>query len=191
MTTLDNIDSNYIDPQDVKMMPTAMRYGLIAGLFSILLGLITNVLDLVDPANPSSPMSWVVFLLNWGILIGAIVMAIKYHRDEELGGYITMGRALAIGVLTVLFLGILAMVWTYIYMSFIDPGMVDELIAAQVTQMESQGMSDEQIEQSMVMVKKFMTPIAISIIGLVMNLFAGTIISAISGGIMKKIDPMA
>ena len=78
----------------------ALKDGLIGGLVSILIGLMSHVLGLVDLQNPNSVGGWVSSILNWGVIVGAIFMAIKHHRDNELGGYITMGRSIGMGVLT-------------------------------------------------------------------------------------------
>jgi hypothetical protein len=50
----------------------------------------------------------------------------------------------------------------------------------------SRGMSDELVEQSLVMSRKFMTPAIISIMAFVMTVFVGAVLSLILAVIVKK-----
>jgi len=188
MTTL---DSEYIDPQDVKMMPTAFKYGLIGAGLSILIGLIANVLDLNDFENPNSATNWILSIASYLIIISAIVLAIKQHRDKELGGFIKMGRAIGIGVLTALIMGIFTMIWTYVFMAFIDPTMITEISNAQREAMEQQGLSDEELEAALPWVEMMASPAALSFFALIANVLFGLLVSVIAGAIMKRENPMA
>ena len=147
MTTLDE-PMGYIDPQDVSPRPTAMRYGLIWGLAGILLGLISYLLGWTEPTGGFSSGSMISSVLSIGLAIGILVMAIKHHRDNELGGYISFGRGFKTGMLTSLFYAVIATVWMVIFINFIATDMIDNIQAAMVEQWEEQGLTDEQIEQA-------------------------------------------
>ena len=184
MTTLDD---NYIDPADVKILPTALYYGGIAGLITILIGLATSLLDLVDPADPSSISSWIVSILNWGVIIGAIYMAIKSQKDNELGGYLSMGRGIGTGMLTALILAVVSLVWTYVFFSYIDPGMIADIKEMQLVELEKQGLTEQQIEDTLPTLEKFSTPFAMGAVGALMTLLIfGLPTSIISSAILKK-----
>ncbi len=181
------LDDNYIDPADVKILPTALYYGGIAGLITILLGLATSLLDLVDPADASSVSSWIISIMNWAVIIVAIYMAIKSQKDNELGGYLSMGRGIGTGMLTALVLAVISLVWTYVFFSFIDPGMIEEIRNLQLVELEKQGLSEEQIEDTLPTLEKFSTPLAMGAIGSLMTLLIfGLPTSIISSAILKK-----
>ena len=146
MTTLDE-PMGYIDPQDVSPRPTAMRYGGIWGLAGILLGLISYLMGWSDPGSSSSG-GMISGVLSFGLSIAILVLAIKYHRDEELGGYITFGRGFKTGMLTAFFYAIIATVWTVIFINFIATDLVELMQAAMYEEWENQGLTEEQIEQA-------------------------------------------
>ncbi|MEM8907485.1 MAG: DUF4199 domain-containing protein [Bacteroidota bacterium] len=194
MATLDDNyteDNSYIDPKEVSMMPVAVRYGLIGGLASIVLGLLAHVLGLTDMKDPNSLTNWLVTILSWGIVIGATVLAIQNHRDQELGGYIGMGRAFGVGFMTCLFIGLAGAIWAVIFFSVIDPGMIDEIRNLQIEQMEAQGLSDEDIEASRGTIETFSSPAVLAGMSFIGSLLFGALVSAVAGGVMKKEHPMA
>ncbi|MEM1121688.1 MAG: DUF4199 domain-containing protein, partial [Bacteroidota bacterium] len=88
MAILDE-NTDIIDQSEVSFMPTALRYGLIGGGIITVLTLLSGVLGL----NTSTAGGIASFVLSLGIYIWIVYAAIKHHRDEELGGFITMGRA--------------------------------------------------------------------------------------------------
>jgi len=56
-------------------------------------------------------------------------------------------------------------------------------------QMQSQGLSDEQIDMSMKMQAKFMTPAMMTIVAFFSSVIIYVIVSLIMGAIMKKENP--
>lgn len=188
MTTLDE-PMGYIDPQDISPRPTAMRYGMIWGLVGILLGLVSYLLGWSDPSGGSTAGSMISGLLSLGLSVTIIVLAIKYHRDNELGGYITFGRSFQTGMLTAFFYAIIATVWTVIFLNFIATDMIEMMQAAMYEEWENQGLTEEQIEQAegialFFATKKFMIGAAFG-----GTLIMGAILSLIVSAVMKKEQP--
>ncbi|MEM9823525.1 MAG: DUF4199 domain-containing protein [Bacteroidota bacterium] len=189
MTTLDN---DYIDPQDVKMMPTALRYGLIGGLVYVLINLMLYVLGLSDVKEASSAaMGIITTLIVYGMLATVLVMAIKFHKEKELGGFIATGRGIAMGVLTMVFMALVVSVWTYVFMAIIDPGIVEDIRALQMEQLEAQNASEEQIQATMPYIEMMTTPGVSAFVNFVVLMIFGLIVSAIAGAVMKEEHPMA
>src|SRR5690606_5939007 len=149
MTTLDE-PMGYIDPKDVSPQPTALRYGVIWGLLGILLGLIAYLAGWTDVSgsNAMSGGSMISSILSIALNVTILVMAIKYHRDKELGGYITFGRGFKTGMLTTFFYAIIAALWMAVFINFIATDMMENIQNAMYEQWEAQGLSDEQIEQA-------------------------------------------
>ena len=188
MTTLDD-PMGYIDPKDVSPRSTAMRYGMIWGLLGILLGLISYLAGWTEPTSSMSAGSILSTVLSFGLAIGILVLTIKHHRDEELGGYISFGRGFQTGMLTTFFYAIIATIWMFIFINFVDTDMIENIQASMVEQWEEQGLSDEQIEQAQsytgfMSSKGFMIGAAFG-----GSLLWGAILSLIISAVMKKDNP--
>lgn len=189
MSTLDNPHST-VDPKGVSPWPTGSRYGLIAALVLIVLGLAVHLAGMVDYSNQNSAGNWVMNLVNWGVMIGAMVMAINHHRDKELGGYIKFGRAFTIGFIVSLIIAVISAIWTVVFFTMIEPDLINTILEASRDRMiEQQGMSEEQVEQSMPMVKMFVSPGAMAAFAGLGTLFFGLVFSLIVAAVLKKNPP--
>ena len=136
MTTLDD-DHGFIDPDTVSPVRVAQRYGLIGSLVLIAIGMLTYLLGITDPTQQGGAGNWISTLLNWGAMITIIVMAIKAHRTEDLGGYISMGRGFKTGFYTAFILSIIMAIWGAIFFNFVAPDMIEIIREASMEQMLS------------------------------------------------------
>lgn len=90
--------------------------------------------------------------------------------------------------LLVLFAGIVLGIYTFLFFQYFDPSQLEQIWKMAEDRMLDQGLTDEQIDQAMGFSKMFMTPIAISISGLLSMVFWGTVFSLISSIFIKKVD---
>ena len=185
-----NFDENtdIIEQEDVAAMPLAIRYGGIAALAFIAIQLILDTVGLIDYSTGKG-IYYPSILLTISTLV-ILYFAIKEHRDEELGGFITFGRCVKLGALIGLFSGILIGIFAYIYHGFIRPDIIPSMLEFQISQWEEAGMSEEQIEQTKGMTEMFMTPVATAISSIFNGVFWNVLLSLIVGAIMKKVRPM-
>ena len=187
MMTLDD-DNFLVDPASVSPWPIAIRYGLIGGLIYCIYTLVGNMTGLTTGAFGMIASS-VVSLLVFAIGIGLIVAAVKIHRDKYLGGYITIGRVILIGlVVTVISMGI-SNIFNYVYMTFIDPGYVDTVMANMEEMMASYNLPEEQLEAILISTRENFNPATMMKSGLIIMAIIGLVISSIVGLIMKKDPP--
>jgi len=188
---MDPLDNDYgiVDPSTVSPRPVGQYYGLIGGLALVAFGLVTYLFDMVDYSGQSG--NWGINLLNWAIMGGAIFMAIKTHKERDLGGYITFGRSFATGMWTSLFIALLVAVWSFLLFTVVDPSLAETIQSLSIEQMEEQGLSEEEMEASMGFVSMFTSPTAITLMGFFGTLLWGLILSLIVGAILKKDPPMA
>lgn len=180
------------DPASVSYRQTAMRYGAISGGASILMSLIAFLTD-TDPALPTTNggIKAVYTIIGLGVSIWAISSAIRHHRDRELGGYISLGRAVMVGLLVGLIGGIIGLVYMLLYTTVINPGFAENMQAAIQQQWEAQGMSEEQIEMASQWSGWATSPVFLAISQVIGGVFGGTLIGLIAGAIMKKDRPFA
>jgi hypothetical protein len=167
--------------------PLAIRYGGILGAISIAFGLIGYLTD-TDPAMPdtSFAVKLVYQVLGLAASIWAISTAIKIHRDRDLGGYISLGRATMIGLAIGLVAGIIAGLFTLLYTSVINPEYLATISEMTQAELEEQGMSEEQIEMAGKMTGAMMNPLSMFIMSVIGNVVAGTIIGLIAGLVLRR-----
>ncbi len=97
----------------VTTTSVGIRYGLLTGLVSI----IFSFLQLSFIEDPETPLRWLSLL----ILVGGIWLAHKQFKQLR-GGFMAYGEGLGIGTIVAAVSGVLGGVFSYIYLTFIDPG---------------------------------------------------------------------
>ena len=166
--------------KEVTTRGVGLQYGVIAGIIMIIYGMILQLTDMATNQG--------LAFLNYLFL--AVVIFLAHKKYKETGdGFLSYGQGLGIGFWVSLAGGILAMVFSYVYMKFIDSSMMDQAMEKARYDMEEQGMSDAQVDQAMSMTEKFMTPEIIFVFGILGVLFFGFILSLIISAITKKTDP--
>ncbi len=186
---LDYSEESYVDPAERSPRPTAFKWGLYGGLASIAVGLILHLTGLTDFSERGGGI--VSQIASYAIWIGTIVLAIRAHRDEDLGGYITFGRSFITGLWTGLMYALITAVWSYIFLTFIAPDALDQIRETAYAQMEARGMDDAQMEAAEGMMGTFTSPGFISLTAFFVTALFSLIISLIAGAILKRNHPMA
>lgn len=188
MSTLDD-DFGYIDPSTVKPWSVALRYGGLAVLISVIVGLLMHLLGLNDfeaeAIGEPSLLNRLVQYLSYAIWVAAIVLAIRAHKSE-LGGYISFGRSFLTGFATTLIMGLLSAVWTFFFFSILAPEALDILLEGALSQMP-----EDQAEDAEDYMKMIFTPGFMVVMVVIMSLVVGCIVSLIAGLVMKNDHPNA
>jgi len=159
----------------------AIRYALIVGIINIIYSIILYITDL---HITSKFLSYVSFL----IIIVGIYLAHKHFKNEN-GGYMSYGQGLGIGTLLSGIVGLLSGIFTFIYMQFIDTGLMERAQEMQIVELEKRGMSEEQIEQALKMAQSFTSPGMMIVWSIVAFLFVGFLFSLIISAITKHTRP--
>lgn len=165
---------------NVSTTSTGIRYGLIGGLVIIIFSLITSMAMDIET---SQKINWLMYIF----LAAIIFLAHKYFKDNG-DGFMSFGQGLGIGTITSAIAGVLTAIYSYIYMTFVDPTLMDQIMDLQRQGMEDQGMSEAQIDQALEMTSGFMTPgmmVGMTILGMIIF---GFILSLIVSAITKKVD---
>ena len=169
-----------MNEQNVTVSNTAMRYGIIVGLISVIYSFVLAMLD----ETMNRGLGAVAYLF----LIVGMVMAFKYFKNHN-HGYMSYGQGLGIGTLMSLIVGLLSSIFMYIYINFVDPEMMNRAMEMQRVQMEERGMDDAQIDQAMEMAGKFSSPELMIVFGTLGFVVIGFIIALIVAAIMKNARP--
>lgn len=168
-------------------MSTTLKWGLITGMVYIIYSLATSMMGVVESANK---------MLQYGmglvILVASfftIYLGVKEARDQDLGGYLTLGQGFLTGFKIAAIAGIISAIFTLIYTNFIDPNLTDRLMATIEEQWDKAGMPEESRDMARKWTGYFMNPIAFSIISLLSGLFWGLIKGVVAGAMLKKEAP--
>ncbi|MFC2127599.1 DUF4199 domain-containing protein [Bacteroidota bacterium] len=156
-----------------------LNYGALLGGTSILISLIQYSLG--QHLSPNMAYG----LISIVIMILATFLGIKKLKSEN-GGFLTFGEAVKIGVGIAVVSAVISIIYNQVFMNFIEPDFMDQLIAKQEEDFFNRGMTEEQIEAAMKMTNKMKGPFISSAVGIVASAFIGFIISAITGAIMKQ-----
>jgi len=152
--------------------------GAILGIALIIFSVLLYILDLTTTKG----MNYISYV----IIIAGIIWATKTYRDNNLGGTISYGQALGFATMVVVIAALISSIYSYVFMKFIDPSVIDKIIAMGEEEMIKRGMNDEQIEMTQSMQAKFMKPGLMNIIGFFALVLWGFVLALITSIFMKK-----
>ncbi|MCB2207593.1 MAG: DUF4199 domain-containing protein [Bacteroidetes bacterium] len=164
-----------------SVIKPSLSYGLYLGIALILFSLIMYLLDI----DRESPIMYISYL----VMAGGLFWAMISFRDKINGGFVSYGKAFGTGFWTGLFAAIIGAIFTYIYVTMIDPGMIEEILFDAEEEILNSGreMSDQEIEQGLNFTEKLVAnPVALTIWSFVMNTFFATILSLIIAIFVKR-----
>lgn len=155
--------------------------GLIAGLAAIIphlfyfFGLLPNGWSL----GTLIPFEILLILLT-------VPISVYLVKGQHEKGQYFFAEAFKAGMQTAGMGALILAAFTYIYFSFIDLETVSSMINTEVSQLEAQGMSQEEIGQIVEGRKQFLSPAIQSIFPLIFTLFGGGIFSLFSSLIFAR-----
>jgi len=176
---MESIDQNKIENPNTPLSKHAMRYALIISGIGI-------ALMLVGHFSGWSMESWSFRLISWAISIGAVVWMIKDFRDVQNGGYLRFGQGVGLSALTGLIAGIITAIFFYIFVTQMSPEFITNVQDKAIEDMAEQGLSDEQIAESMKYAGMFMSAGFMSAMAIIGSVFTYTILGLIVTAIYKR-----
>lgn len=167
-------------PQKKGMVMPALQYGVLTAIGLIALTLIIYFADL----QTERWVAWIGYL----ILLAGLFLGTKAFRDEFNGGFISYGRSLGFGTLTIFFAAIISAVFVFIFYKFVAPDAMGPIKAAAEEQMlrANPNMSDQEYDMAM----RFVSPGFIAITTVFSYTFIGFVLSLIVSAFLKKNDPL-
>ena len=170
-----------MDTEKKSSSKISLHYGIILGVISILISVAVYAMGM------QYEQDWKMGSIGIIAMIAVIFLGIKKFKELN-DGYLTIGQALKTGVGIALIGGIISVIYTYVFMTFIEPDfMANTMAKAQEKMMEQNpNLTDEQVEQATAMMSKFSSPAITSAFSLIGSLFFGFIIALISGFIQKN-----
>tara|TARA_B110000495_G_scaffold61975_1_gene52661 strand:+ start:23 stop:544 length:522 start_codon:yes stop_codon:yes gene_type:complete len=165
----------------VSSKSTMLNYGLLLGVASIFINLAAYALGI------HLDQDWRIGTLGFLAMIVIIVLGIRNFKSVN-NNLITWGQSVKIGVGIAIVSALLGIIYNLIFMNFIEPEFMNQMMEKQVVAWEELNMTEEQIEANKSMMETFSSPGITSAIGIVAAAFFGFVISAIAGAIMKRTE---
>ena len=170
-----------MENQTTSTKQIALTYGLILGFVSIAFAVVLYAMGKHLDGGSLNTIGSLV------ITIGIIVFGLRTFKIGN-GGFLSLSEALKTGLAIVLIGTIISLLYTYVFMTYIEPDFMSQMMELQQQKAleANPNLTDEQLEAMETITKKFSSPMIIMAVGLVWSLFIGFVISLIAGLIMKK-----
>lgn len=149
------------------MKSTVLKYGirgLVIGI--VIFGLHLSMLNSFDYGT-NEILGHISILLS----LSVIYFGLKHYRDQVNNGELSLAKAISIGILISILVGIGVAIVDFIYTKFINPEFFDDY--AQM--LRDQGREDEIMEMSSGVMAAFMWAI-VTVYGLIVSLVSGLIL---------------
>lgn len=165
------------NPQN-PFLPTALRFSIIISGIGILLTIIFFLFDM-DTSQMAQNVGFLVLIV--GMIVG-----IREYRDKVNHGFIEYSQVLLIGVAIAVITSVFLSLFGVVYVEFINPDLIEQVIIQEEEKMIEQGMSDEQIEMAISFIRKFSDPLFSIPMSVIIYGILGLIVSAIAGAFIKN-----
>jgi len=160
----------------------ALYYGLFTGLGLILVSLIFYILDFYGE-------KWTSYVSYIVLLLGIILSSLNY-RNNRLKVNIAYGKSVTVGFLTGLFGGIIAAIFTYIFITYLGEEFMQQALEKAEEQLieKRPEMTDEELDMAMIWTEKMMKPAWITILSILAYAFFSIVFALIVSIFIKKED---
>jgi hypothetical protein len=166
--------------EKVTVKQLGMKWGVILALISFAYFMILNLAGLAQEQT----YGYVGYIFT----IVIFVLAHKAYKEEG-DGFMSLGEGFKIGAVITIISSIISSILTYVYLKFVDGSMLELIKDKAISDMEDQGMSEEQIDQSLGIMEIFMTAEGILIMGIIMSIIFGSILALVVSAFTKNADP--
>ncbi len=141
-----------MDTQSASVKKIALPYGFMLALGTIVISVLVYVMGM------TYDQPWWQSLLNFLIMAAVITYGLKaFKSDNE--GFLSLAEALKTGLAISLIAGLIGSVFTYIFIEFIEPDFVVNMLEATREKMVDQNpdMTEEQMEMALGVTEKMMS----------------------------------
>lgn len=123
------------------MKKTVIRFGLLSFVVTSILFLIMLVVGQGLSFNTQAVLGYATIVIS----LSFVFFGIKHYRDKENNGTISFGKALALGMLITLFVGLGFAVIDFIYTAYINPDFLEQYTTYSLTELEKTFSGEELI----------------------------------------------
>ena len=164
--------------QKVNVWKTNLTNGIILGMVGVIYSLIMYFFDLTF----NQTQGYIFIVIQVALLAYLLIL----YRDNYFFGNITYGQSVGAGVIICFYAAIISAIFGYILYNVIDVGLIDKQLAFAEETMMQRGAPQAAIDAAMAIQRKLMKPGIMALMGILGNLFWGTIISLVVSIFIKK-----
>lgn len=159
-------------------------YGVLLGLIIIVIAVMMYITGMLDEGT-----QWPVYIY-YGFFPFYIVYSVFEYKKKN-NGFLSLKDAMKVGVTVAFIGGIVYGVYNLIFFYILEPDTAQQVveIAEQKMREQSPNMSDADVEQALVFVKRFSNPLFASAMYLLLSAMFGFFYGLISGAIFKRDKP--
>lgn len=161
--------------------PSTARIALKWGILVAVLIIIYTVALYISGLFKTPALSWIPF----AFLLFGIVMSLREFKLIN-NNFISFSEGLGLGVLMSAVCAIIASMFNYVYITFIDTTILQQMREFQIEQLEQQGLSSEQIDQAMEIISSYATPGLTFLFSMIVYVICGFIFSLVVSAIIKN-----
>ncbi len=183
MTNSENFE-HMVDESTVSFWPTALRYGVLGGLFLVIYALVANMTGFSIPTSITSGLIQTVISLLFIVVIGTLT--VKQHRNVDLKGNISFLRAFLVAFIALFVASIISSLFNVLYMTVIDPTYTDTAMEKMEELFTNMGMDESMMETQLEATRAHFNTTSMIKNGLLWGSFFNAVVAAIIGAIMKR-----
>jgi len=149
-------------------------------LINVVTGIVLTYAFQYLVTDPNSPIKYLTFIP----FIAFLLLAQKEYK-QQIGGYMTFSEGFSAGFRFAIFSGLMAAVFTYLYLAVLSPEVMEKAVEQARTQMEAKGMSSEDIDKAISLTKK-LGPVFGAFGAAIFDAVVGAIVAVIGASIFKR-----
>ncbi|MDX1278958.1 DUF4199 domain-containing protein [Oceanihabitans sediminis] len=158
----------------------AKNYGLVLGLILILISVIMYVTGM-----QLEGVQWPMYI--YYVLFPVVIIYVISQYKKNNSNLLSLSQAIKIGTLIGVISALVFAVYGLVFNYIIDPGFQEQAMEVVKDKLlENPDLSEEMVEQQIIMMKKFSNPILGSALWIALSAFFGLLYSLIGGVAMKK-----
>jgi|TARA_Y100000310_G_scaffold344523_1_gene457740 hypothetical protein len=168
--------------ESVGVFKFGMKFGLVGAAVTVALTLLLFVLDMSE--------SSIGQYANYAVILGIILWGqIAYRKAESLAiGY---GETFGLAVLIVCYYAAVVAVYTMIHWTVIDVEIATRVKEVAEAALLAQGLPEDQLEAARQIQQLFIGPIATPVMGFIVTLFIGIILSLITSIFTRRANAVS
>ncbi|KHJ39216.1 hypothetical protein PBAC_05290 [Pedobacter glucosidilyticus] len=166
---------------EVRPTKTASYWALLAFVMIVILTYVFYFAE-VDQKSALNYITYIPF-------IACLALAIKNHKEKELDGYISFGRAFNTGFRFSSLLSLMMGLFMLVYLKWLNPDVLELGLVEAENQMLDQGQSSKQIDAAMSIARSW-GPYLAAVTTAIMYTLTGAALSLVFAAIFKKEAPM-